>query len=233
MRSAAAGRRCDAARVSGDRLLLCDLGQVLGDRPAGRRVGDVPYARRDPDVLDPLQERTGGGVLHAEGDRCSDASVVEEAGCGVMLRGDVQRVEPACPGDRPAILSLLQGAQLPTSDLGAATPVHLCVLRDDGRVDGVIGLERFGDASPLRSPVVDPAGRGARRGRRLVECLERGARAEGLRSLTLLTETAEAFFAHLGYARLARAAGPAPVQSSAEFAALCPASATTMQKILH
>ena len=48
----------------------------------------------------------------------------------------------------------------------------------------------------------------------------------------LLTETADDFFSALGYRVVARESVPEAIRRSAEFRALCPASATCMRKAL-
>lgn len=57
----------------------------------------------------------------------------------------------------------------------------------------------------LRSLAVVHARRGRRLGARLVACVEQQARSAGYPNVTLLTTTAERFFAGLGYARVERA----------------------------
>jgi amino-acid N-acetyltransferase len=69
-------------------------------------------------------------------------------------------------------------------------------------------------------------------GLRLVRRLELEAEASGLKCLVLLTQTAESFFARLGYSLIDRAAAPDSVKASAEFRSLCPASAVCMTKPL-
>src|SRR5690606_13505311 len=102
----------------------------------------------------------------------------------------------------------------------------------DGQVVGAVGMELFGDAALLRSLVVDAAGRGTGVGGALVEAIEQRAVASGAVTLSLLTQTAEPFFAHRGWTAVPRDALPAGVQRSAEFRSLCPASATAMTKPL-
>ena len=53
-----------------------------------------------------------------------------------------------------AVLTLLQGAGLPTADLTSAPGLHLWVLEAEGSLFGVIGLERFGAGALLRSLAV-------------------------------------------------------------------------------
>jgi len=61
---------------------------------------------------------------------------------------------------------------------------------------------------------------------------ERAARQRGIQALYLLTTRAEVFFANRGYVRIPREAAPPVLRQTAEFAALCPASAVCMTQAL-
>lgn len=141
-------------------------------------------------------------------------------------------VEPARPGDLPAIRALLQAEQLPHEDLTAAHLQDFFVLREGAGLVAVAGLERHGADGLLRSVAVAPDRRRGGLGIALAEATEQRARALGLGALYLLTTTAADFFARRGYRRIERQAAPAPLQASREFAALCPSSATCMVKTL-
>ena len=134
--------------------------------------------------------------------------------------------------DMPAVLKLLQGAGLPTSDLASAQRLHLWVLESHS-LQGVIALENFGAEALLRSLAVAPEFRLRGLGRELVARLEHDARADGIERLVLLTETAEPFFRALGYQAVDRQSVSEVVKQSAEFRALCPASAVCMSKTLQ
>ena len=134
--------------------------------------------------------------------------------------------------DLAAALTLLQGAGLPTEDLTSAPGLHLWVLCAEKSLVGVIGLERFDAGALLRSLAVEPAHQRRGLGRQLVARLEHDARADGVQQLVLLTETAEAFFRRLGYEAIDRRYVSEDLKQSAEFRALCPASAVCMTKSL-
>ncbi len=121
---------------------------------------------------------------------------------------------------------------LPTADITQDGLRDFTVALDSGEVIGTVGLERHGEHGLLRSLVAAPGWRGHGLGTALVDAVEAKARALGMRSLTLLTETAEPFFAARGYATIARAQAPAAVQASREFTTLCPSSCTCMHKTL-
>jgi amino-acid N-acetyltransferase len=134
--------------------------------------------------------------------------------------------------DLAEVLTLLQGAGLPTEDLTSAPGLHLWVLCAEESLVGVIALERVDAGALLRSLVVEPAHQRRGLGRQLVARLEHDARADGVQQLVLLTETAEAFFRRLGYEAIDRRYVSEDLKQSAEFRTLCPASAVCMTKSL-
>lgn len=138
-----------------------------------------------------------------------------------------------CSGpDLPAALSLLQRAGLPTQDLTSAPGLQLWVLESEGRLLGLIGLERYGAGALLRSLAVVSEYQRHGFGHELVSRLEDNARSAGVERLVLLTETADAFFRRLGYEPIDRSYVPEDIRQSAEFRSLCPASAACLTKSL-
>lgn len=130
-----------------------------------------------------------------------------------------------------ALRSALAAAGLPVDDLNEPGRLWFAARRD-GRIIGHAGLEPYGKAALLRSVVLVDGERGRGWGRMLVEAVCAEAAGRGIATLYLLTTTAEAFFAHIGFARIARAEVPADVAASREFSTLCPASAVVMRKTL-
>lgn len=128
---------------------------------------------------------------------------------------------------------LLAEAGLPTSDITARHLAHFFGFGSDNDLTGVVGLEMFGESALLRSLAVAAVYRGAGLGSRLVAHAERHARDQGVRSLYLLTTTAEAFFQRRGYSRIPREKAPTAIQGTAEFSGICPASSTFMVKHLE
>jgi len=84
----------------------------------------------------------------------------------------------------------------------------------------------------LRSLAVASSRRSAGLGSRLVAHAERHAQDQGVKSLYLLTTTAEAFFQRRGYARIPRENAPAAIKDTKEFAGICPVSSAFMVKKL-
>lgn len=134
----------------------------------------------------------------------------------------------ATAADRPAVEALLRANHLPLDGLDAAWP-HLVVVADGNEVIGAAGLERYDDAALLRSVVVAAGQQRTGLGEALVRDRIGAARAAGLGDLVLLTTTASAFFAKLGFTEIARDAAPASVRRSVEFTSACPSTATTMR----
>jgi amino-acid N-acetyltransferase len=129
--------------------------------------------------------------------------------------------------------ALLRSADLPTDDLELANLEHFFFAGDATDPVGLVGVELFGADALLRSLVVRPQARTAGLGSHLVTHAEDYARARGVRSMYLLTTTAEAFFRARGYSPAQRQEAPASIQATREFAGLCPASSAFMIKRLQ
>ena len=140
-------------------------------------------------------------------------------------------IERARPEDEAAIRQLIESAGLPTADIAAASLAHFLVLRDDGALAGVVGLDPAGDVSMLRSLAVAPEARGKGYGRLLVSAAEAAARGLGIRRLYLLTTTADRYFAARGYEVVGREAAPEAVRAMPQFKSLCPASSVFMTRV--
>ncbi len=138
----------------------------------------------------------------------------------------------ATPAQLPGICRALEAAGLPFSDLTPAKLEHFLTEEAGDVITHSAGLELFGDVGLVRSLVVVDGQRRTGRGGRLLAALEAHAREQGVRALYLLTTTAAPFFARHGYAVIERDHAPAALQATAEFAALCPASAICMTKTL-
>jgi amino-acid N-acetyltransferase len=127
-------------------------------------------------------------------------------------------------------VALLQAQGLPVSDISAEHLEHFFFAGSDGSPTGLVGLELYGTDALLRSLVVDENFRGKGLGSTLINYAEQYAASKGVRSIYLLTTTAEAFFKRLGYERIERSHAPTSIQQTREFAGLCPASSAFMLK---
>lgn len=139
-------------------------------------------------------------------------------------------IRPARAADLDTAICLLRNAGLPVEDL-SFEQLALSAERD-GNVQGVIGLQSFGNAGLLRSLVVSNDVRGAGIGRQLVAALESDCIANGMTELWLLTIDADTFFAQLGYRVRQRHEAPDVIRGTAEFSGLCPDDAVLMSKPL-
>ncbi len=141
-------------------------------------------------------------------------------------------LRPAVPADWPTIAALLQSQALPTA--GAQDHLHtflVAVLQ--GEVVAVAGAEVYGDVALLRSVVVKSNLQRHGIGQQVIGQLLQEARRRDIATLYLLTETAEDYFARLGFTRVPRDQAPRALQASAEFNGACPASATLMSLVLR
>ncbi len=138
--------------------------------------------------------------------------------------------------DLPELVALLAECALPFGDLTETHLREFLVCRDGGRDSGRLvataGLELCDDAVLLRSLAVAATHRGRGLATRLVDTLERRARAKRLRVMFLLTTTAPGFFAARGFRPVERQLVPAAIAATTEFRSLCPASALCMRKRL-
>lgn len=140
-------------------------------------------------------------------------------------------IDRAAPADWPAIESLLATSELPLDGAAEAFATGL-VERHEGELIGCAAIEPYTGAAVLRSVVVRGDRRGEGLGQDLVHAAETLASETGASELILLTETAEPFFARLGYEVIDRTTVPDDVAGSIEFTTACPTSATAMRRHL-
>jgi amino-acid N-acetyltransferase len=130
------------------------------------------------------------------------------------------------------VVALLEAEGLPASDLTESHLEHFFFTGSDGAPSALVGLELYGEEGLLRSLVVSSAARTQGVGSTLVRHAEKYAASRHVRALYLLTTTAESYFERHGYRRVDRAQAPASIQSTREFASLCPSSSVFMIKRL-
>jgi len=138
-------------------------------------------------------------------------------------------ITPAAPTDLPAILALLAVSKLPRAGIEDHV-ANTLVARQDSDVVGTAALELYGGAALLRSVAVATELRGQGLGAALTVAALDLARRRGVRTVYLLTETAERFFPKFGFRPITRAEVDAAVRSSTEFTTACPKSALVMVK---
>jgi protein-tyrosine-phosphatase/N-acetylglutamate synthase-like GNAT family acetyltransferase len=137
-------------------------------------------------------------------------------------------VEAATLDDRLAVERALANAKLPLDGLSDHFPGAYALVRRDGEVIGLAGLETFGRSGLLRSVVVAPGARSRGVAHALVADRLAAARRAGLDGVYLLTTTAADYFARRGFVRVERAALPDELRGSSELGASLCATATPM-----
>ena len=137
----------------------------------------------------------------------------------------------ATAADRNAVIELLQAAGLPSSDVPTTLDGFL-LARDEEVLLGTVGLEVFGSVALLRSLAVVPAWRQQGLGQQLTRAILQHATDLSVRSVYLITTTAESFFHQAGFESLPRSETPTSIQQTAQFTGVCPASAIVMVKRL-
>lgn len=150
-----------------------------------------------------------------------DGKVLQRDTCGPL---NLRRPASA---DWPGIAQLLSAAGLPLD--GARDHIdHFIVGEIDGELACAGGLEIYGADALLRSIVVTAEMRGRSCARKMLDQLMQDCARLGVTRVYLLTTTAQAYFARLGFAMVDRAEIPEPVRLSRQFQDACPASATAM-----
>ena len=149
-------------------------------------------------------------------------------------RPPIPPVVPATEADLGDVEGLVAAAGLTLAGLAACVSGGTMVVcrEHDGCLLGAAATERYGDVAFLRSVAVHAPARGHGLGEALVERALADARAAGAHEAWLLTETAEPFFASLGWRRADRADAPAAVAASVEFVSACPTTAIAMRRPL-
>jgi N-acetylglutamate synthase-like GNAT family acetyltransferase/protein-tyrosine-phosphatase len=138
-------------------------------------------------------------------------------------------VGPASGGDLDAIKRLLVGSLLPSRDVGGARQ-RFIVASENGRLIGCAGLQLAGPDGLVRSMAVHWTRRNAGLGSRLHQRLLFEAQLTGVRTLYVVTSTAEDFFAGHGFKKVAAGAVPPELQASEEFTAFVPGGSTVMSR---
>lgn len=131
------------------------------------------------------------------------------------------------------IAAFLDSCNIATSDLQYGSRVHFFCLTHNDELAGVAGVEIHGDAGLLRSLAVAECHRGSGIAKALTASAEAWAINCGLTRLYLLTNTAAAYFARLGYEVLPRTEAPSGIRQTKQFSSLCPGSAIFMGKRLE
>jgi N-acetylglutamate synthase-like GNAT family acetyltransferase len=150
----------------------------------------------------------------------------------VQVRTDGLVFRCSSPADDEALRAFLEAAGLPAADVETGRQEYVLAL-DGEHVVGTVGLEVGGEDALLRSLAVAPDHQGRGIASELHDRALALARARRVRTLYLLTTTAEGFAARRGFERVARDELPPAILSLAQLRALCPATAICMRRTIE
>ncbi|MFY7997867.1 MAG: arsenic resistance N-acetyltransferase ArsN2 [Candidatus Kapaibacteriota bacterium] len=136
--------------------------------------------------------------------------------------------------DEASVYQLLQESALPTQDLTTEHFKHFFVMKEEGEILGVAGVERLSAQRGLmRSIAVKPEYRGKQIATQLYHAAEEHACSMGMREVYAFTTTIEPWLTRLGFERIERESAPDDIRQTSEFSGLCPASAAILRKTLR
>lgn len=133
--------------------------------------------------------------------------------------------------DLGSIKELLKSYHLPVEDIDTSE-ISFSLIKEGTEVLACAGVERFNEFGLLRSVAVKAELKGKGIGSELINAVLVQSKSQGIKTMYLLTETAESFFRKKGFTKKDRSEAPENIKQSIEFAELCPASAVLMKKIL-
>jgi amino-acid N-acetyltransferase len=145
-----------------------------------------------------------------------------------MLTGT--RIRPATQADLSEIRRFLADNGLPTDGIERFVENFVVALDGNGSWIGTAGLELYGKSGLLRSVAVNRQFRGLGHGRTLVDAVLGYARAKGVETVYLFTETAEAYFTGLGFEAVGRREVDGRLKASPEFTEC--ETAVAMRKVI-
>jgi SAM-dependent methyltransferase/N-acetylglutamate synthase-like GNAT family acetyltransferase len=150
-------------------------------------------------------------------------------GVGLRRAGVTGEIRPATSADLAAVEALVAASDLPVDGIADQFGGNYAIVRNGGSLEGVAGIEVYGEWGLLRSVGVSPESRGRGVGEALVRDRIGWARGRGLRGMVLLTTTAPDFFTRIGFKRIERDAVPEVLRRSPEFTSVCPETAVVMR----
>lgn len=127
-----------------------------------------------------------------------------------------------------AIIHLLASNQLPTADIYEKN-ITLFVGLVESEIVATIGIETYGNEALLRSLCVKEIFKNQKLGEKMLSYLLNFCETENIRTLYLLTTTAEHYFERYGFEKITRNETPPTIQQTREFQDICPSSAVIMK----
>lgn len=130
-----------------------------------------------------------------------------------------------------AIIHLLASNALPTSDIYEKN-ITLFVGLIDNEIVATIGIEQYENVALLRSLCVKEGFKNQKLGAKMLSYLLSFCANENIKTLYLLTTTAEHYFVRYGFEKITRDETPKSIQNTREFQDICPASAVVMEYLV-
>lgn len=134
----------------------------------------------------------------------------------------------AKPDDKNEIIELIKNCNLPYEDLNKEKIKSFIVAKSNNKIIGCIGIEIFDEHGLLRSLAVNKKFRNQKIGSELYNRLILFSNQSGIKTIHLLTTTAENFFNRKGFSESESSEAPEAIKNTIEFSALCPSSSTYM-----
>ncbi len=122
---------------------------------------------------------------------------------------------------------LLQENKLPYEDIDKHF-VDFILAKENNKIVGAIGIERYNNIGLLRSFVVTKLFRNKKIGNKLLNFLLKKSIDEGIENIYLLTTTADKYFLNNGFKIENRDNIPDLIKQTKEFSTICPLSAVAM-----
>lgn len=139
------------------------------------------------------------------------------------------KIKPAEPFQLEEIQKLLQNSGLPYEDIGTHLQNFLCLM-NKAEIIAVGGFEIYSEVALLRSLAVVEGKRNKGSGQLIYSALIDHAKTKKIKTIYLLTETAEKFFLKNGFTKVERNVIPETIKNTHEYKKLCAESAIVLMK---
>ncbi len=130
------------------------------------------------------------------------------------------------------VITLLEDNNLPSSDIKDLNLESFFGLYIDDTLEGIVGLEVYGELSLLRSLAVNSK-KSSGIGSILLEHIDSFSKSKNINTLYLLTTTADKYFLKKGFIIIDKKEAPKIIQNTKEFNSICPDSSIFMKKELN
>ena len=137
-------------------------------------------------------------------------------------------IRRAAENEYRAIIHLLASNALPTADIYEKN-ISLFVGVVENEIVATIGIEQYDDVALLRSLCVKDEFKNKKLGIQMLLHLFAFCEKEKIKTLYLLTTTAEHYFVRYGFEKITRDETPQTIQQTREFQDICPSSAIIMK----